>query len=331
MIISGFIKNLAYRKVIKHMGVEDMKYISNVFKSIIVTCLLVFMAGYAAYAEPAAQRIGDTVKVFGDVYINSGDMVTGNVVTVWGNVYVNGPVMGNVVAVFGDIKVDSNIMGNAVTISGKVNVGSNGSVLGNIVNPGNRVFEFLPFVFFSPLTGLARAISSLASTAGLLLLAAIVYAIIPKKVTEMAGTIENNIGRKIGIGILTMIGSPIAMVLLSIILAITIIGIIVIPFAWIAYLAAGLIALVPVYLYTGGRVAKILKVLNTTPLTDLAIGMFSIWAVKAIFNFGGIFTAWISPLISIVFYVIGVGTLIDYILSNNKKKHDDYNYNPISR
>ena len=304
-----------------------MKFISRLLLTIIVSVLISFAPAANAMASDKAGSSGDLVKVIGDIYVNEGTTVSGNVVAVKGNIYINGSVTGDAVAVFGDIIVNGKVLGDTTSVAGKITVGENGKVLGSTVEAlggsfggGRRSYNNNPIPNMGMMWGRTTGIFfSFFGAFAIFLVASLVYIIMPLKVEEMANSIEPNIGKRLGIGVLTIFASPIAMIILTIALAITIIGILVIPFAWIAFLIAGLIALVPVYVYIGKKIVALTGNRDVTNYAGLASGVFIVWAIKTIISFGGIFTVWISAIISFGIFALGIGTLIDYLFTKKNK------------
>lgn len=303
-----------------------MKFVSRVLLSLLVTCMMFFSS---AYAEGGNSQ-GGIVKPFGDIYVNEGVTVEGDAVTVKGNIYINGTVTGSAVTVFGKIIVNGKVLGDAVSATGSVTVGENGRVMGNTVeglggnrNPGSG--GYIPHINVRPWPKAADILFSFFTSLGIFLLGALIYLIMPGKTEEMAETIEPNLGRRMGIGILAIFGSPIAMIILTIVLAVTIIGILVIPFAWIAYFIAIFIGVVPVYVYLGRKISGAMSKPASSGYSALAWGVLTLWIIKVVSSFGGFYTGWINWIISFGIYVLGIGTLLDYIFSSRDRNRA---YNP---
>ncbi|KPU43628.1 hypothetical protein OXPF_30690 [Oxobacter pfennigii] len=312
-----------------------MRYAKKLlFAAVMFILISLSFEGYV-YANSAGDRQGGIVKLSGDIYVNEGSSILGDAVTLRGDIYVNGSVTGNAVTLFGDIIVNGTVMGDAVTVSGKITVGDKGRVLGNTVEaidgsvsqrlPGSYRYDFnMPGrnrTFWGRFTG------SLLSFSGYLVLflfSALVYLIMPKKIHEMAQSIEQDMGRKAGLGVLTLIGSPLIMIILSILLAITILGIVVIPFAWIAYAIAMLVGMVPVYLYLGRKISLAVTSRQYESYGAIAAGLLILWLIKVASSFGGVYTGWINVIINMALYVIGIGTLFDYIITHRKRKPPKY-------
>jgi hypothetical protein len=298
-----------------------MKKAYKVLAAVLIAMVILCIP--AAAAQKTADNQNDIVRIKGDIYVNEGTTVNGDAVTIKGNIYINGSVTGDVVAVFGDVIVNGEVMGDVTTVSGEIKLGPNGKISGDRVQAfggplgrsNNFDFRTIPPIWPGAWFGVGNAVFSLVSVLILFLLSALVYLIIPQRVTDMADMVDNNLGRRIGIGFLTLICSPIVVIVLTILLAITVIGIIVIPFLWIAYMIAGLVAITPVYVYIGGKAGELISKRKITGYSALAAGVLSVWLIKRIIELGSSNTGWISAIISLLVLVLGFGTLLDYIFT----------------
>lgn len=319
-----------------------MKTIYRLLLTVALAVMLVIPFGTAAEASTAGNSEGGIVRMSGDIYVNQGETVTGDVVTLKGNIYINGSVTGNAVALFGDIIVNGKVLGDAVSVTGKITVGQNGKVMGNTVEAAggaitgkksynynyNYKYNYNNYASRAPWGKTVGTILSFFWAVVVFLLASLVYAIMPRKIDEMSDTISPNFGKRVGIGILAAIGSPIVMVILSIILVVTIIGILVVPFAWIAYLIICLVAVVPVYVFIGKNALNLTGIKNTSSYAGLAAGVFALWFIKAVISLGGSYTSLINTLITFMLFCLGAGTLLDYIFTNRKMKKAYTKYPP---
>lgn len=298
-----------------------MKYLSKIFLLFVLSLFIMIPLRVTAHA---ADSSSDIVKINEDIHVPEGEVVSGNVVNINGDIYIDGTVSGNAVSLFGDIIVNGRVTGDAVSVRGSINVSKNGKVFGNTVEVlgGNvsarRIFP--ANVFVNPLGKIPQTVLSFFRTLAWFLLVSLIYVIIPDKTNEMANTIEPNLGKRFGIGILAAICSPIAMIIATIALIITIIGIIAVPFLWIAYLIAALVGAVPVYIFIGKKLAGLTGNKNITAYASLAVGLFIVWLVKTIFTFGGIFVSWINIFISLSIFSLGLGTLLDYFTTKRRMK-----------
>jgi hypothetical protein len=197
-----------------------------------------------------AQEGKDIVRFGQDVVVAEGDSIDGNVVAIGGTINVNGKVTGDCVSIGGSINIDSKgvIEGDAVSVGGSINR-EPGSVLGGdeVCTGGNIPRWLLPGGW--PKHGMAGLrFAVLTFTVGkalvVLLLAWLIVVIAHDRVKRTSEKAKYNMLASFGVGLLTLILAPIAMVLLCI----TLIGIpvaILLPFALIVtglfgYTAVGL-------------------------------------------------------------------------------------------
>lgn len=312
-----------------------MRRLVRILSLIILSVIMLFPL---YKAEAASDSYGSIIEIWDDIYVGNDNSVDGDVVSVFGTIEVDGDVSGSVVSIFGNITINGKVLGDTVAVFGNINKGDNGEVLGSTVEAlGGRYpanvskyyynYEYRPGFHFNPLGKVAGSVFSLILSTVLFIISAFIYLIIPSRLSEMADTIDSNIGKRFGIGFLSLICTPVAMVLLTIVLAITIIGAIIIPFAWMAYLAAGIVSLIPVYIYTGLKIGYAASNKKMTALGALAVGIYSIWLVQTIISLGGGFTIWINTLMSFAAFLLGTGTLIDYIMTLRRRKEA---YPPVS-
>ena len=315
-----------------------MKSISRYFLAAVISIIIICPITVAfAEGDVNVANGRDVVKVSGDIYIQDGTAVSGDVVTVFGDVYVNGTVRGDAVAVFGNIIVNGVVTGDAVTVTGKVNIGDTGKVRGDIVEAlglglggrwANRGFNRMnPRMGRMPWSRSSSVMFSFMRAIGFFIFASLIYLIMPKSIENMSSTVDQNIGRRIGMGALYLFGSPLAMIIISIALVITVIGVIVVPFAWLAYIIAGLIAMVPIYMYIGKKAMNLIGTKEPTSYISMAAGIFGVWLVEYLIKFGGYYSGWVNILISLFIFILGTGTLLDYLITKRKqKKNSDGQY-----
>jgi cytoskeletal protein CcmA (bactofilin family) len=86
------------------------------------------------YLHPKTKK-SDTVRFFGDVTINTDEVIEGSVVVMKGTATIQGEVHGDVVSVFGDIDMDSTaqVTGDVVSVGGKIFRAKGASVGGDVV------------------------------------------------------------------------------------------------------------------------------------------------------------------------------------------------------
>ena len=237
---------------------------------------------------------GDVVAIFGDVTVN-GDL-TGDAVAIFGDMSVSGTIGRDAVAIFGEISVKDNgvINGDAVGIMGGVDKSPNAAIRGEIADinvPFNikKPDSFIPRVSYGDMIGLfvVYAFSCLA-----LLIA-------PDRVRLMSEESRLRPGRRFGIGFVIMLLFIPASIILSILLAITLIGIIFIPFIFIALFLVAFAGMVALEVAIGHRLTGHLEGRNSLYIY-LMVGVVLVYVLKIIPIFG-----WLAYF-ALVAYAVGV-------------------------
>jgi hypothetical protein len=228
--------------------------------------------------------------------IPAGSTVHGNVLA-RGPVVVAGRVEGSVVSLAGDVTVRRGgvVTGDAVAVGGRV-LADSGEVRGEL-----RSMDALPHLTVAPTTVEARnpmqqtfdSLRLVAGTFGVLLVIAIgVLLFAGPNLDEVVATLEQHFGRAFWAGLLGQVMILPALVVLIVVLAVSLIGILLIPFAIVAYAiaVAGLVTLgfLAVARLIGGAARR---TPGSTPrsraLSALAVGVaifFALWTIAALFT-----------------------------------------------
>jgi hypothetical protein len=201
----------------------------------------------AATAEDSAQALRALDLVEGDITVQGvfkrgdhlvarGDTIRGPLVTFGGSADVQGTVLGNVTAVFGDVTVrdGANIRGSATAWRGRVIV-EGGRVAGALhAMPRAAARAATP-----PLsTGAALKLSA-GWTAMLLIVGLVALVVASRNLDATARMLEHGVGRAFFVGVAGQLGFLPLLLLAVAALAVTLIGILLIPFV----LAAAPVAL----------------------------------------------------------------------------------------
>jgi bactofilin len=228
--------------------------------------------------------------------VPAGTTVKGTIVA-RGPVDVAGRVEGSVVSLAGDVTVRRGgvVTGDALAVGGRV-IADSGRVDGEM-----RSMASLPTItaaatpVVAPRTPLQRTLDSLrlvAGTFGVLLIIAVgVLLFAGPNLDEVVVTLESRFGRAFWVGLLGQVLILPALVVLVVALAVSLIGILLIPFAIVAYAIAmaGLVTLgfLAVARLVGGAVWR---PADATPraraLGALAVGVaifFALWTIAALF------------------------------------------------
>lgn len=193
----------------------------------------------AATAEDSAQALRALDLVEGDVSVQgvfkrgdhvvaAGDTVRGPLVTFGGSADVQGTVLGNVTAVFGDVTVrdGANVRGSATAWRGRVIV-EGGRVAGAL-----RAMPRAAARAATPPLSTGEALKLGAGwTAMLLIVGLVALVVASRNLDATAKMLEQGIGRAFFVGVAGQLGFLPLLLLTVAALAVTLIGILLIPFA----------------------------------------------------------------------------------------------------
>jgi len=187
---------------------------------------------------------GSTAVLFGNAVVNG--TIDGDLAVIFGNITINGTVDGNVAAIFGNITVGNSgvIEGSAAAVAGRVKRLPGSVVEGEIASingPFNiSSADFIPLVTISSIVGLMVFFG----------LSSLLLLLIPDRIMLMAENTPVKIWRRFGIGIacyLMFIPAIIA-------LAITIIGLFLIPLFIAVFLLTAFIGMTSLKIAVGRRI-----------------------------------------------------------------------------
>ena len=181
----------------------------------------------------------DTIR-FGGRTIAAGDTVNGPVLAAAGDLRVRGVIRGTAVVVAGDIILENggSITGDAIAVLGSV-ITIQGAV-GGTARTFSRSFAWLDEVEQAPTrraTGDALSLS-LGWLVVMLLVGIGVLVFAGAYLDGVSDVLEQNFGRSLLVGIAGELGVLPVMVLVCAALAVTVVGILLIPFAIVAYVLA---------------------------------------------------------------------------------------------
>ena len=225
----------------------------------------------------------DVVKVMGNIYIPADRVVSGDVVAIMGNIKLDGRVNGDVVAVMGNVEINNEVSGDVVSVMGNVTKGPNGKIGGEKVEVNGSNLNMIPSNIsntnfnigwngFHFNWGLKFFNLVLLSALG-----SLVLALMPEKTKAMAWALGEEPFKKFLIGFLALIVTPFV-VLIS---AVSIIGLPLVPFIILAFIAIKFIGYVAIVLYIGSRIRQTAS-LNLNIFLELFIGILILWLVKLV-------------------------------------------------
>jgi len=213
-------------------------------------------------AERGPERVrrstGDRVQIFGDARVAANESVSGQVVAVIGSVRVDGEVGDQVVAVLGSVDLGPHaiVRGDVVSVGGRVRRAEGAQIRGSVTevalsNAGLPVNVNWPGVWWGPphvfgggFSGVPRLIGSMFRLLLLILLAGLAFVVARPTVEAAASRVADNPVQATFVGLAAGILVVPTLVLTSIILVLTFIGIpllLLLPFVILALIVMALL------------------------------------------------------------------------------------------
>jgi len=278
-------------------------------KYIQIIVSLVLLAGLSSSLLASDRSI---VKIGSDVRIEKDERVD-DAVAIGGSVYVEGIVDGDAVAVGGTVHLgeEAIIHGDAVTVGGTIEEAEGSIVYGTTVDVGSIDFAniFEGKHFFDGHRGIPKVLTII-PIIGLLALVLLLSALIPTELGTVASNVKNEPVMMFLWGLLGII----LIVPLAVMLAISIVGIVLIPIEILAIFLAMLIGFVAVAIIIGKKLLRTLKNDNPSIILSASLGVLILWLVGLIPIFGGFVKA--------IAGIMGFGAVIIAVARRNKKGDD---------
>lgn len=260
----------------------------------------------------------DKMTIFGDVEVKNNETVRGDCAAIFGNVRIDGTVEGNVAAIFGNVTLSGKVDGDVVSVFGKLKLNENAVIKGDTAAIGGGIERAagselqgevadvsIPFVLGQVDWIPNITTGSLFGLAVLYGLSCLVYLLIPERVVNISKTIWDRMPRRFGIGLLAFL----AFIPGIIVLAITLIGILAIPFFILGFILVAFIASVAMYIALGRRTTGNLPEQNSVYIY-LVVGVVIMFALKFIPVFG-----WLA---NMALACIALGAAIDTRLGGGR-------------
>jgi hypothetical protein len=227
---------------------------------------------------------GDKINIFNDIGITV--PIKGNVVSVLGNVTVDSNVNGQVVAVFGDITVNAEVSGQVVTVFGNTVLKKDAVVKGDVITIGSlskdadarilgqevRILGKSMNLDINAIIYLRLAVMILFSLA-VLIVGLLILVISREHYKNIADTIENNVGKKLLLGILSFLAASILLLLLVVTLV-----------APILYIVVLVLATITASMFLGRMILKTFSPKNSIYM-EFITGLISITLFKLLLLF----------------------------------------------
>jgi len=287
---------------------------------------------------PAGQTAEAVISIGGSSTA-AGDVLD-SVVAIMGNTHVSGRVGDSVVAIFGNTYVNSRVNGDAVAIFGNVELGPQARIAGDVSVVGGQLIQdpdarvrgsieqVVPPIEFGGMQWLRPWISHclllgrpLALEPGLgwawtlafgfLTLYVVLALMFSGGVEKCVQTLETRPGHSLLAALLTLLLVPV----LSLLLMITVVGIALLPFLWMALFAIGLFGKAVILAAIGRRVTGFI---GSSPLNDIAFAVLV----------GGLIVIglYLVPVLGFIAYkligILGLGVVIYTLMLTVREKRE---------
>ena len=255
-------------------------------------CASVFTASFAS------AKAQDIIKMNSDIFITE-NVSANDVVSIGGNVTVSGRVENNIVAIGGSVtlKGGSYVGGEIVIVGGEI-IKDQGAVIGGKIT---QVYmpRFIPSLtdFLNGKWVALWATISVLALLGFLGLAILFVGILPEHIAHAVKILERSFFAMLLWGLLWAI----LIVPITVLLAISIIGIILIPLEIIIVALALIIGYITSAIFIGKNILSSLKKMPF-PFADVILGIIILFLVG--------FVPVIGPIVKIFFLLAGFGAII---------------------
>ena len=186
---------------------------------------------YRSREDEDYSRSGERVKIGDEVTVWESELIDGDVVSIGDNVQVYGRVEGDVVAIGGSVYLHdgAEVDGDVVAVGGRIRELGESQVTGEKVSVGLGIpFDAAEFNLFKT-SGTWEFAFDLAWILVGLLFAMLFYAIAGKRLDVVSRRVDEEPGQSFLIGLLAAFGTPIAFLISTILLVLTVIGILLVP------------------------------------------------------------------------------------------------------
>lgn len=219
-------------------------------KLFLLTLMIMIMS---ASLVTAVNQRGDLTSFFRTINVSEDTLINGNVVAIFGDINIHGEVTGNVASIFGKTYIDGIVAGDTVSIFGGITIAHTGIVYGDatailghgIENRGIIRQEEISILGIIPKhVSILRMIflliffSILAKQFFALVISVITVLIFGERFDRMAAGAQQEVGKKLLVGLLvyfgaligfsilimTVIGAPVALLLIPVVLILGFLG-----------------------------------------------------------------------------------------------------------
>lgn len=263
-------------------------------------CFLMALSLLCLAGKAGAENT-NIVKIGGDITIEEGKKVK-NAVAVGGQITVNGAVEGHVIAIGGSVVLTRTALveGNVISVGGVIVMGRGARVHGalkelnssdisaSVASVLNEDWEGWSWVF---------AVLSLLVFIGVLLLAMLLYTLLPKPLCIVSAVIKDAPFKVFLWGLVVLI----SVVPLAVLLTISVLGIVLIPLEMTLVVGSALVGFIAAAQLAGEKAFALLKKRDQSLISDVFWGLIILWFIGWIPHIG-----WMIKVITVVLGLGGV-------------------------
>lgn len=269
----------------------------------IVTLLALVSAFIFAFSTIAGAQIDgearNIVRFGEDIMIEEGEVVSGDLVVFGGDAVIAGTVEGNITVLGGDVELKSTtqIDGELTVLGGRIERERGARVQGGVTS-GRRFFPRRGFWTDPTAWFRFSLLFNFLTLLGTLALGAIVVALLPDHSERIALFIAREPWQAVGVGFLALLLVIPAVVLL----AVTIIGIPLIPLFVLSVIAAYTYGYIAASLLIGKRIFEVSKASAPTPIAEAVVGILVVGLLR--------FIPFIGSLVALIVGLLGFGAVL---------------------
>ncbi len=299
--------------------------------ALFVGCALLDGLFAPAYAQGRGR--GGSFVVGGSIHVDADETVEGAVVSLGGEITVDGHVTDDAVCIGGPVEVSGTVDGDVVSVGSQVSLGESARVGGDVTSVGGSVLRApgaviagevtsvafpalrfnmrdlrwnrIPRMFWQVPWGWVAGLWWGARLVGILALSLIIVAIWPNNTASVAAAVETSLGRALLIGLVAWLIFVPGIVLL----AITLVGIPLIPIWALFFVVAGVLGYAAIAVLVGDRVGRLANS-RMSMLAKVIVGVLVLALLGLVPGVGFV--------VGIAVAIAGVGAVLDTRFGTNR-------------
>lgn len=311
---------------VKHGTIMQRSLLATVFMLIcLIGSLSTVFAADRTRDNDQWSSSNSNVQLGNAIVVPKGTVNNGDAVAIFDDVTVLGEVQGNVVAVGGDIRIEGRVAGDVVGVGGRISLSDTAEVNGNVTVVGAGldraagarisgsinnigIGDFLrhPNVHMSGWHwfGFANPIGYLIYLLGLFALTLLTVSLFPAHVGNVADYMEKDWGRSALVGLLTLL----LIAPVTVLVAITVIGIPLAAVLWAGFFLAKMLGYVAMVSLLGNRITNSIEISNN--MSRLALGVLILGLIR--------YVPLLGALASFVVTAVTLGAVVDTKFGTNR-------------